>query len=239
MPIPFLAPDDEITAFPAVSDALEEPNGLLMAGGSLSPQRLLNAYRQGIFPWYEEGEPILWWSPNPRCVISPKRIRITRSLKKTLRGDHFEVTENLAYREVMMQCGEPRANSNGTWITDEMIDAYCALKRYGLAQSIEVWMDKQLAGGLYGIALGRVFVGESMFSKRSDASKIALVHLAQCGKYDLIDCQLENPHLLSMGAESITRDDYLLLLQELGDLDKDVFSTDASRQAKAEIAANK
>ena len=233
MPIPFLAPDDELTAFPAVSDALEEPNGLLMAGGSLSPQRLLNAYRQGIFPWYEEGEPILWWSPNPRCVISPKRIRITRSLKKTLRGDHFEVTENLAYREVMKQCGAPRANSNGTWITDEMIDAYCTLKRYGLAQSIEVWMDNQLAGGLYGIALGRVFVGESMFSRRRDASKIALVHLARSGKYDLIDCQLENPHLLSMGAESITRHDYLLLLQNLGDLDKDVFSTDAVRRAEA------
>jgi len=238
MPIPFLAPDDEITAFPAVSDALAEPNGLLMAGGSLSPQRLLNAYRQGIFPWYEEGEPILWWSPDPRCVIIPSRIRITRSLKKTLRGDHYEVTENLAYREVMKQCGAPRANSNGTWITEEMIEAYCTLKRYGLAQSIEVWMDNQLAGGLYGIALGRVFIGESMFSRRRDASKIALAHLAQCGKYDLIDCQLENPHLISMGAESITRSDYLLLLQKLGDLDKDVFSTDASRDAEENRAAN-
>ncbi len=233
MPIPFLAPDDEVTAFPAVADALEEPNGLLMAGGSLSPQRLLNAYQQGIFPWYEEGEPILWWSPDPRCVIAPERIRITRSLKKTLRGNHYEITENLAYREVMNQCGAPRANSSGTWVTDEMIEAYCTLNRYGIAKSIEVWMDSQLAGGLYGIELGEVFVGESMFSRQRDASKIALVHLAQCGKYKLIDCQLENPHLLSMGAESISRSDYLMLLQNLGALEKSGFSTDALREHAA------
>lgn len=233
MPIPFLAPDDEVTAFPAVADALEEPNGLLMAGGSLSPQRLLNAYQQGIFPWYEEGEPILWWSPDPRCVIAPERIRITRSLKKTLRGNHYEITENLAYREVMNQCGAPRANSSGTWVTDEMIEAYCTLNRYGIAKSIEVWMDSQLAGGLYGIELGEVFVGESMFSRQRDASKIALVHLAQCGKYKLIDCQLENPHLLSMGAESISRSDYLMLLQKLGALEKSGFSTEALRERAA------
>jgi len=231
MPIPFLAPDDEVTAFPAVGDALSEPNGLLMAGGSLSPKRLLNAYRQGIFPWYEEGEPILWWSPDPRCVIMPNRIRITRSLKKTLRNSEYEVTENLAYREVMRQCGAPRAGSSGTWITEEMIEAYCTLNRYGLARSIEVWIDSQLAGGLYGIALGRVFIGESMFSRQRDASKIALVHLAQSGNYDLIDCQLENPHLTSMGAESMSRSDYLLLLQKLGDLESEAFTTTAISDA--------
>lgn len=230
MPIPFLAPNDEITAFPAVADALDEPNGLLMAGGSLSPQRLLDAYRKGIFPWYEEGEPILWWSPNPRCVIVPDRIRVTRSMKKTLRGNHFEVTENLAYREVMKLCGAPRANSSGTWITEEMIDAYCTLNRYGLAQSIEVWMNNQLAGGLYGIALGQVFIGESMFSRERDASKIALIHLARSGKYKLIDCQLENPHLLSMGAENISRSDYLLLLDKLGDTDAEIFTTNTGRK---------
>jgi leucyl/phenylalanyl-tRNA--protein transferase len=233
MPIPFLAPDDEITAFPAVDEALEEPNGLLMAGGSLSPQRLLSAYQQGIFPWYEEGEPILWWSPDPRCIIVPERIRITRSLKKTLRGNHYEITENTAYRDVMKQCGAPRANSSGTWVTEEMIDAYCALNRYGLATSVEVWMNNQLAGGLYGIALGEVFIGESMFSRQRDASKIALVHLAQCDKYKLIDCQLENPHLLSMGAESISRSDYLALLQSLGARNNDVFSTEALRENQA------
>ena len=232
MPIPFLSPDDELTPFPEVSSALDEPNGLLMAGGSLSPRRLLAAYRAGIFPWYEAGEPILWWSPNPRCIIWPQDIRITRSLRKSIRSGKFEVTENFAYREVMKQCGAPRAASSGTWVTDAMIDAYCKLNHYGLAQSLEVWMDHQLVGGLYGIALGRVFIGESMFSRERDASKVALAHLAQCGKYKLIDCQLETNHLNSMGAKTISRDHYIKLLNEFGDLHSDVFTTgNARRQA--------
>lgn len=233
MPIPFLAPDDELTKFPEVSNALSEPDGLLMAGGNLSPKRLMNAYRSGIFPWYEEGEPILWWSPDPRCIIWPESIRITRSLAKTIRSGKYEVTDNLAYREVMKQCGAPRANSSGTWVTDAMVDAYCKLHEFGFARSLEVWMGPQLVGGLYGIQLGRLFIGESMFSRERDASKVAMAHLAQSGKYDLIDCQLENPHLTSMGAETISREDYIGYLQQYGDLENAHFSTEQLRMAKS------
>jgi len=229
MPIPFLAPDDELTDFPDVSNALSEPDGLLMAGGNLSPGRLLSAYRSGIFPWYEEGEPILWWSPNPRCVIWPESIRITRSLSKTIRSGKYEVTENLAYREVMKQCGAPRANSSGTWVTDAMIDAYCKLHEFGFARSLEVWMGPRLVGGLYGIQLGRLFIGESMFSRERDASKVALAYLAQTGKYDLIDCQLENPHLMSMGSQTISRRRYIECLHKYGDLENANFSTEQLR----------
>lgn len=232
MPIPFLAPDDETTAFPEVSSALREPDGLLMAGGNLSPGRLLSAYRLGIFPWYEEGEPILWWSPDPRCVIWPDNIRITRSLAKTIRSSKYEVTENLAYREVMKQCGAPRANSSGTWVTDDMIDAYCKLHEYGFARSLEVWMGPQLVGGLYGIQLGRVFIGESMFSRESNASKVALAHLAQSGNYDLIDCQLENPHLTSLGAETIRREYYVECLKRYGNLENAHFTAQRLRDVE-------
>lgn len=217
MPIPFLAPDDDVTPFPATCTALNEPNGLLMAGGNLSEKRLLAAYRAGVFPWFEAGEPILWWSPDPRCVIWPDDIKVSRSLRKTIRNGQFEVTENVAYREIMRQCGAPRRGSTGTWITDEMVSAYCHLNTLGVARSLEVWMGHQLVGGLYGIQVGRVFVGESMFSTERDASKVALVHLAQSGKYKLIDCQLETPHLNSMGATTITREHYLQLLDEYGD----------------------
>lgn len=219
MPIPFLAPDDDLTPFPSVSSALSEPNGLLMAGGNLSPQRLMAAYKAGVFPWYEAGEPILWWSPDPRCIIWPEKIRVTRSLSKTLRSERFEVTENLAYREVMKQCGSPRKGSTGTWVTNEMIEAYCKLNEMGSARSLEVWMGHRLVGGLYGIQMGNVFVGESMFSTERDASKVALVHLANCGKYKLIDCQLETAHLISMGAESVSRERYIELLNLHGDFE--------------------
>ena len=216
MPIPFLAPDDDITPFPSVCTALNEPNGLLMAGGNLSPRRLISAYQHGIFPWFEEGEPILWWSPDPRCVIRAADIRITRSLSKTIRNGSFHVTENKAYRQVMTLCAAPRADSTGTWVTDDMIDAYCRLNTMGIAQSVEVWQDEELVGGLYGIQMGSVFVGESMFSTARDASKVALVHLAQCGKFQLIDCQLETDHLNSMGAVCISREHYIELLNEFG-----------------------
>lgn len=225
MPIPFLAPDDDVTPFPSTCTALAEPNGLLMAGGNLSPKRLLAAYQAGVFPWYEEGEPILWWSPNPRCVIWPEDIRVTRSLRKTIRNGHFEVTENLAYRQVMKQCGAPRKGSTGTWITEEMTEAYCLMNRMGIACSLEVWNAHKLVGGLYGIRLGRVFVGESMFSLERDASKVALVHLARSGKYKLIDCQLETPHLASMGASSIEREHYIQLLNEYGDFPTESLAT--------------
>ena len=218
MPIPFLAPDDDLTSFPSVSTALCEPNGLLMAGGSLSPKRLTAAYRAGVFPWYEAGEPILWWSPDPRCIIWPNKLRITRSLRKTIRNGHFEVTESLAYREVMKQCAAPRKGSSGTWVTSEMIDAYCELNKLGMARSLEVWNEHRLVGGLYGIEMGRVFIGESMFSLERDASKVAMAHLAQCGKYDIIDCQLETAHLVSMGAETISRERYIELLRKYGNI---------------------
>ncbi len=221
MPIPFLAPDDDVTPFPMVCTALSEPNGLLMAGGNLSPKRLLAAYRAGVFPWYEAGEPILWWSPDPRCVIWPEALRITRSLAKTIRTGQFEVTENLAYREVMKQCGAPRKGSSGTWVTSEMINAYCELNKMGVAKSLEVWMGHRLVGGLYGIQMGRVFIGESMFSTERDASKVALAYLAQSGKYSLIDCQLETPHLNSMGAVTIQRERYIELLNEHGEFEAD------------------
>jgi len=216
MPIPFLAPDDDQTPFPSVSSALNEPNGLLMAGGNLSPKRWLSAYRAGVFPWYEEGEPILWWSPDPRCIIWPSDIRVTRSLAKTIRSNRYEVTENLAYQEVMKQCGAPRNGSSGTWVTNEMIEAYCELNKLGVAHSLEVWMGHRLVGGLYGIKLGGVFVGESMFSIERDASKVALVHLAQSGLYKLIDCQLETAHLNSMGATTMSREKYIEYLTEYG-----------------------
>ena len=222
MPIPFLATDDDLTPFPSVSTALSEPNGLLMAGGNLGPQRLMAAYRSGVFPWYEAGEPILWWSPDPRCVIWSDQVRITRSLRKTIKSGCYEVTENLAYREIMKQCGAPRKGSTGTWVTNDMIDAYCKLHELGVARSLEVWMGHRLVGGLYGIQMGNVFVGESMFSSERDASKVALVHLAQCGKYKLIDCQLETAHLVSMGAITISREHYIELLHEHGSFGKNV-----------------
>lgn len=215
MPIPFLAPDDNTTPFPPVNTALKEPNGLLMAGGNLNPNRLISAYRVGVFPWYEAGEPILWWSPDPRCVIYPEKIRITRSLRKTIRSKKFELTENRAFQEVMVQCAAPRKSSTGTWVTADMIEAYCKLNELGVARSVELWTGDQLTGGLYGIQMGKIFIGESMFSNSRDASKVALAHLAQCGKYQLIDCQLETDHLLSMGAESISRERYIELLAEL------------------------
>ena len=219
MPIPFLPPNDDTSVFPPVDQALEMPNGLLMAGANLRPERLISAYRHGIFPWYEEGEPILWWSPDPRCVIWPQNLKISRSLKKVLKQDTFEITTNVAFREVIKHCGGPRPGSSGTWITQSMMDAYCHLARYHFAQSTEVWLDGKLVGGLYGIALGKVFVGESMFSTVSNASKAALVHLTQEQGYNLIDCQLETDHLLSMGASLISRKDYIGYLQQWGEPD--------------------
>lgn len=228
MPIPFITDDDELTPFPAVRDALHEPNGLLMAGGNLSQARLLSAYSQGIFPWYEADDPILWWSPDPRCVIHPNKIHISKSLRKTIRSSHFTITENTAFSDVMEQCGEPRDGSRGTWITQQMLSAYCELHESGIAQSVELWMNEKLIGGLYGIVLGRVFIGESMFSRERDASKMALAHLAQSGSYDLIDCQLETEHLVSMGAETIRRQEYIDLLKKHGELQRYHVNNDGS-----------
>lgn len=222
MPIPFLASDDELTPFPDVNKALPEPNGLLMAGGSLSPARLTTAYASGIFPWFEEGEPILWWSPDPRCIIWPEDIRIRRSLAKTQRKGHLQIRENTSFRDVMVACAEPRPGSTGTWITEEMLSAYETLNQLGIAKSVEVWQGENLVGGLYGVVIGKVFIGESMFSRVSDASKLALVHLAHSGAYQLIDCQLSTPHLTSMGAREIPRQQYTELLRQYG-LSKSIY----------------
>ncbi len=219
MPIPFLPPYDDITPFPPIHQALDEPNGLLMAGGNLNPARLISAYRSGIFPWFEEGEPILWWSPNPRCILWPKKIHIRKSLLKTIRKGHLFVSEDKAFTEVMRACAAPRQNSSGTWITSAMFDAYEELHKLGIARSIDVWQEDTLVGGLYGIQIGEIFVGESMFSKVSDASKVALVHLSNMKDYRLLDCQLSTAHLISMGAEEIPREQYIEYLKRYGQLE--------------------
>lgn len=198
-------------AFPPVERALREPEGLIAAGGELGPEWLLAAYRRGIFPWYSPGEPILWWSPDPRLVLLPGEIRITRSLRKTLRQGRFEIRLDTAFAEVMAACAAPREQGGGTWITAEMQAAYLRMHELGYAHSVESWSDGRLVGGLYGMALGRAFFGESMFSRESDASKVALAHLArflEMRDYAVIDCQMTTQHLLSMGAREVSRSDF-------------------------------
>ncbi len=194
--------------FPPLSRALAEPNGLLAAGGQLSPAWLLAAYRRGIFPWFSEGEPIMWWSPDPRMVLLPSQVRITRSLAKTLRSERFEVRFDTVFAQVMAGCAAPRADGHGTWITAHMQAAYLRLHELGYAHSVECFKDGELVGGLYGIALDKAFFGESMFSRVSDASKVALAHLTrfldQRG-VGLIDCQMSTPHLHAMGGIEISR----------------------------------
>ncbi len=204
--------------FPPVTQALRRPNGLLAAGGDLSPPRLLEAYRHGIFPWFNEDEPILWWSPDPRMVLFPDEFRISHSLRKTLRKGRHVVRFDSAFEQVMRACAAPREGASGTWIHEEMIAAYCELHRMGYAHSVETWLDGELIGGLYGVALGRMFYGESMFSRRTDASKIAIAHLAaqlQRWNFGMIDCQMNTPHLASLGAREIPRKEFIARLQEL------------------------
>lgn len=203
--IPFLGPTDP---FPPVDRALDEPDGLLAAGGGLSVDRLVDAYRHGIFPWFGEGDPILWWSPDPRIVLAPTDLHISRSLSRRLRKQDFRVTADTAFAQVVRACAAPRPRETGTWLGPEMRDAYTALHEAGLAHSVEVWMDDELAGGIYGVSLGRMFFGESMFSIRPDGSKIAIAHLAaQLTRWGvpLIDCQMETGHLVSLGARSMSR----------------------------------
>ncbi|HEX9179105.1 MAG TPA: leucyl/phenylalanyl-tRNA--protein transferase [Burkholderiales bacterium] len=204
--------------FPPLDRALKEPNGLLAAGGDLSPTRLLDAYRRGIFPWFSEGEPILWWSPDPRMVLIPAELKVSRSLAKVLRNREYEVRADTAFREVMEACAAPRRGQRGTWITDEMMDAYCRMHALGYAHSVETWIGSELVGGLYGMALGRAFFGESMFSRASDASKIALVHLVRRLErkgFGIIDCQMNTPLLASFGARELPREDFTNRLKEL------------------------
>ncbi|MGD8690223.1 MAG: leucyl/phenylalanyl-tRNA--protein transferase [Gammaproteobacteria bacterium] len=211
---------DPADAFPPVSAALTEPEGLLAAGGDLSPERLLAAYRMGIFPWYEAGQPILWWSPNPRAVLFADELRISRSLRKTLRRGLFEPRLDCDFAAVVDACAAPRAGQRGTWITPEMSAAYCRLHQLGWAHSVETWQQGRLVGGLYGVAIGRVFFGESMFSRVSDASKVALAHLVrECRTrgIEMIDCQLPSPHLARLGARLLERGEFLSRLRELTD----------------------
>ena len=202
-------------AFPPVHLATEE--GLLAVGGDLSPERLLLAYRNGIFPWYNPGEPILWWSPDPRLVLFPKELHISRSLRRVLRKGRFQITFNTRFREVIAACARARRpTGEGTWITPEMEAAYCRLNDMGYAHSVEAWQAGQLAGGLYGIALGRCFFGESMFARTSNASKVAFVALVKrldALDFKLVDCQVHTQHLVSLGAREIPRKDFLKRIQ--------------------------
>lgn len=211
----WLEPESDPAQFPDPVHALEEPNGLLAVGGDLSPARLLNAYRQGIFPWYSDGQPILWWSPNPRAVLFPERFKASRSLRKTLRKRLFRVTLDTAFGAVIEACSEPRSDAAGTWITEEMKQAYLQLHHIGFAHSVECWEGDALVGGLYGVSMGKVFFGESMFSRRTDASKIGFAHLVEQLKewgFSLIDCQVHSGHLASLGAEDVPREAFLGLL---------------------------
>lgn len=214
----WLPPGDAKAAFPDPELALAEPDGLLAVGGDLSPQRLLNAYRHGIFPWYSDGQPILWWSPDPRAVFFPDSPRVPRSLRKLLRRGEFRVTADRAFAEVIHACAAPRDGHEGTWLTAEMIDAYIRLHTLGHAHSVECWRDGELVGGLYGVAIGRVFFGESMFSRISNASRVAFVHLArqlESWNYGLIDGQVHSPHLVSLGAVDMPRREFLARLDVL------------------------
>jgi len=210
------------TPFPSVERALKYPNGLLAAGGNLSVPRLLEAYRSGIFPWFNSGEPILWWNPDPRMVLVPGDIRVTRSLARMLRNGILEVRVDTVFEQVIRGCAAPRVNDRtsnpGTWIGEDMINAYCLLHQQGYAHSVETWLDGKLVGGLYGVSIGRMFYGESMFSVVSNASKIALAHLArqlERWKFGMIDCQMSTPHLASMGAREIPRSEFIAKLKEL------------------------
>jgi leucyl/phenylalanyl-tRNA--protein transferase len=209
-----LDPYAEQCEFPDVSRALADPNGLLAIGGNLDPPCLLNAYRHGIFPWYEEGQPILWWSPDPRLVLFPGQLHVSRSLRRTLRRDLYTVTLDTAFEQVVRACAAVRART-GTWITEEMVEAYVTLHELGYAHSAECWCEGALAGGVYGVALGRVFFGESMFHCRSDASKAAftvLVRHLEAWGFAVIDCQMRTSHLVSLGAEEIPRARFVELL---------------------------
>ncbi|WP_127477291.1 leucyl/phenylalanyl-tRNA--protein transferase [Sulfurivermis fontis] len=214
----WLDPADRSHAFPPVEHALHEPDGLLAVGGDLAPQRILNAYRHGIFPWFSPGQPILWWSPDPRAVLFPDKLKVARSLRKTINKGSYQVRFDTAFARVIRACAEtPRRGQNGTWITEEMQQAYIRLHEMGYAHSAESWQGEELVGGLYGIRLGRVFYGESMFSHKTDASKVAFVHLVrklQAEGVVLIDCQVTTDHLLSLGAEEIPRRRFIELLRQ-------------------------
>jgi len=217
-PITWLGPSDPPDAFPDVDCALVEPDGLLAAGGDLSSERLLAAYRRGIFPWYEEGQPILWWSPNPRCVLRPESLHVATRLRRTIKASSLTLSFNSAFGAVIRACAAKRKSQQGTWITQQMLSAYERLHDEGWAHSIEVMDGKRLVGGVYGLCIGRVFFGESMFSAQANASKIALLGLSNHmldNRMPLIDCQVVSPHLLTLGATLMPRTEFARTLNEL------------------------
>ena len=216
----WLSADDPPGAFPPVEQALHEPDGLLAAGGDLGVARLLEAYRRGIFPWYEEGQPLLWWSPDPRCVFRQGDFRPSRRLHREVRRSDAEIRFNTAFGEVIRACAGPRGRQFGTWITDDMVRAYERLHDEGWAHSIEIWQNGTLTGGLYGLVIGRALFGESMFSAQSNASKFALLFLDRLlddGILGLVDCQVQSAHLVSLGASVIPRPDFVGLLDQFCD----------------------
>mgnify|MGYP001823504932 FL=1 len=220
----YIQPFDHIDSFPPLDKAQSEPNGLLAMGGDLSENRLLHAYKRGIFPWYSVGEPILWWSPDPRMVMIPSEFRASKSLKKAVRKQNFSLSINQAFPDVIKACAEPRNDSAETWITNDMVTAYNKLHQLQHAHSLEIWKDDELVGGLYGIAIGAVFYGESMFSRVDNASKAAywaLCHLLQTLDFDIIDCQVYSAHLASLGARQIARSKFEQIISA---------STDKARQ---------
>lgn len=214
MQLPYFAEDAPLL-FPDPAQAMDDPDGLLCAGGDLSPERLLLAYGSGIFPWFNEGDPILWWSPGTRCTITPEKLRINRSLRKTIARPNYEIRFDTVFEDVIAACAGPRKGAPGTWITEEMREAYTELHRLGHAHSVECWMENELAGGLYGVSIGPCFFGESMFSQRSNASKLCLAWLCSEGRYRMVDCQMPTEHLLGLGAESIPRAEFLQQLSAL------------------------
>jgi leucyl/phenylalanyl-tRNA--protein transferase len=203
--------------FPPLNKALREPNGLLAAGGDLRPERLIQAYRHGCFPWFQDDQPILWWSPDPRTVLLPAKLHVSRSLAKVLRQGHYRVTFDRAFADVIRACAAPRSYATETWITSPMQDAYLELHKRGVAHSVEVWRDNELVGGLYGLVMGQLFFGESMFSRADNASKVGFVtlveHLTAWG-FALIDCQMPTQHLLSLGAQTISRAEFARYLSD-------------------------
>lgn len=216
--ITWLSPMDPPSCFPPVERAMDEPDGLLAAGGDLSAARLLNAYPRGIFPWYDSGQPILWWSPDPRCVLYPGDFRLSRRMRRDCRRSALVLTVNRSFSAVMAACAAPRKPFHGTWITTDMLSAYSELHELGWAHSIELWRDGRLVGGVYGLAIGRVFFGESMFHRESNASKFALFALCRLlgtRGFELLDCQTVSRHLLALGAVTIPRRDFVAALARL------------------------
>ncbi len=218
--VTWLAADDPPNSFPPVSSALSEPNGLLAAGGDLSPARLLLAYRHGIFPWSDGDQPLLWWSPDPRCVFLPGDYTVARRLRRDIRQSTAEIRVNTAFADVIRACAGPRRSEQGTWITAEMDAAYRQMHDTGWAHSIEVWQDNELCGGLYGLAIGTAFFGESMFSARPNMSKLAMLFLANrmsAGAIEILDCQVVSAHLVSLGARTLPRAEFRELLDRVCD----------------------